>query len=65
MWIAIGSVNFTDFGQRAATAIIELTEFYLAASYKVPSVGSQTKYGNFSINIFDTSVIRGEPALQP
>ena len=56
--------NFTDFVQRAATAIIKLTQFYLATSYKVPSISSQRKYGNFSWNIFHTSVIRGEP-LRP
>ena len=38
------SVNFKDFVQRAATATMSLTEFYLATSYKVYSVS----YGNFS-----------------
>ena len=45
---AIESVNFKDLVQRAATATMQLTEFYLAASYKMYSVSSQTKYGNFS-----------------
>ena len=48
VWTAIESVNFTDLVQRAATAIIKLTEFYLATSYKVPSISSQKKNGNFS-----------------
>ena len=54
-----------DFFHRAATATTKLTEFYLAISYKMYSVSSQTKYGNFSWNIFHTSVIRGDPSLRP
>ena len=42
------SVDFTDFFQRAATLITELVEFYFATGYKVYSVSSQTKYGNFT-----------------
>ena len=41
------SVDFTDFFQRAATSITELVEFYFTG-YKVYSVSSQTKYGNFT-----------------
>ena len=40
--------TFSDFVQHAATAIIWLTEFYLARSYKMYSVISLTKYGNFT-----------------
>ena len=54
-----------DFFHRAATATTKLTEFYLAISYKMYSVTSQTKHGNFSWNIFHTSVIRGDPSLLP
>ena len=36
------------FAAKAATATMQLTEFYLATSYKMYSVSSQTKYGNFS-----------------
>ena len=42
------SVDFTDFFQRAATSITELVEFYFTTGYKVYSVSSQTKYGNFT-----------------
>ena len=48
LWKAIENVNFTDFVQRTANVIIQLSEFYLATSYKMYSVTSQTKYGNFS-----------------
>ena len=54
-----------DFFHRAATATTKLTEFYLAISYKMYSVSSQTKYGNFSWNIFHTSAIRGDPTPRP
>ena len=47
MWTAIISEKFTDFIERAATAIIRLTLFSLAASYKMYSISLQTKYGNF------------------
>ena len=50
------SINFTDFVERIATVIVWLTEFYLATGYKMYSVSSQTKYGNFTWNIFHTSV---------
>ena len=36
-----------------------------ATSYKMYSVRSQTKYGNFSWNIFHARVIRGDPSLRP
>ena len=42
------SVDFTDFFQRAATSITELVEFYFTTGYKMYSVSSQTKYGNFT-----------------
>ena len=65
LWTAIESNNFKDFDQRAVTAKMKLTNFYLATSCKMYSVSSQTTYGNFSWNIFHTSVIRGDPSLRP
>ena len=47
VWTAIISEKFTDFIERAATAIIRLTLFSLAASYKMYSISLQTKYANF------------------
>ena len=42
-----GKCKFTDFIERAATAIIRLTVISLSASYKMCSVSLWTKYGNF------------------
>ena len=45
----IESVNFIDFVQGEENVIIQLTQFYLATSYKMYLVSSQTKYGNFGL----------------
>ena len=45
----IESVNFIDFVQGEENVIIQLTQFYLATSYKMYLVSSKTKYGNFGL----------------
>ena len=40
---SVESVNLKDFVQRVATATMKFTEFYLATSYEMYSVSSQTK----------------------
>ena len=49
---AIESVNFKDFVQRAVTATMQLTEFYLTTSYKMQSVSSQTKIWKLQLKPF-------------
>ena len=58
LWTAIESGNFKDFIKRAANAIIAHGQFSLATSYKMYSVSSPTKYGNFTGNLIHISVIR-------
>ena len=57
-WTAIENVNFKDFVQRAATATMRLTEFYLATSYKMYSMTnhvSSFQARSTTIEVYDQS----------